>query len=142
MVGEAQPKPLVPDLVPVSATTLPEVAPFPLVIPTGAQRSGGTCGSAVSSWATPVRQLTLPGSAALPFVISTGALKERSGEICGSLQGTPVPTFFFLVLVLNPNEKSYGRARIHESKLTLDSLRYIVRYIEYRRRKYVWTRQI
>jgi hypothetical protein len=33
-----------------SATTLLGRAIFPLVIPTGAQRSGGTCGSAVPSW--------------------------------------------------------------------------------------------
>jgi hypothetical protein len=33
-----------------SATTLPGSAISPLVIPTGAQRSGGTCGSAVLAW--------------------------------------------------------------------------------------------
>jgi len=38
------------------ATTLTTGAAFPLIIPTGAQRSGGTCGSAVYSWATPVQQ--------------------------------------------------------------------------------------
>jgi hypothetical protein len=33
-----------------SATTLLEALPLPLVIPTGAQRSGRTCGSAALSW--------------------------------------------------------------------------------------------
>ena len=68
--------------------------------PTGAQRSGGTCGSAVLSWKCfsteeswafglpkvmkngSYSATTLPGSTALPFVISTEA--QRSGEICGS----------------------------------------------------------
>jgi iron complex transport system substrate-binding protein len=68
-----------------------------LFIPTEVQRSGGTYGSAVSSWKYfPTEEswafgrpklmkngacsaTTLPGSAALPFVISTGA--QRSGEI-------------------------------------------------------------
>jgi hypothetical protein len=46
-----------------------------LVIPTGAQRSGGTCG-------LPLPKPLLRVIMTLPFVISTGA--ERSGEICGS----------------------------------------------------------
>ena len=46
-----------------------------LVIPTGAQRSGGTCG-------LPLPKPLLRVITTLPFVISTGA--ERSGEICGS----------------------------------------------------------
>jgi hypothetical protein len=50
--------------------------PFPLVIPTVAQRSGGTCGSAVSSWATPVRQpLSLE---APPFPLSSRPELRRS----------------------------------------------------------------
>src|ERR1700733_14741589 len=70
------------------------------VIPTGAQRSGGTCGPTVLSWKCfsteeawargPTKgdenslysATIVPGSTTLPFVISTGA--QRSGEICGS----------------------------------------------------------
>jgi hypothetical protein len=70
---------------------------LPFVIPTGAQRSGGTCGSAPLSWKcfsteeswafSPPKAMknrfssatTLSGRATLPFVISTEA--KRSGEI-------------------------------------------------------------
>jgi hypothetical protein len=83
-----------------SATTLPGSTTLPFVIPTGAKRSGGACGSAVSSWkcfsteeswavsAPKVMKnsfcsaTSLPGSTTLPFVISTEA--KRSGEIRGS----------------------------------------------------------
>jgi hypothetical protein len=36
-------------------------------------------------------------------------------------------------------QKPLAGEKFAESSLTLDSLRYIVRYIEYRRRIYVWT---
>jgi hypothetical protein len=57
------------------ATTLYATVALSFVIPTGAQRSGGTCGSADPSW----KRRLLSSSR---IVISTGA--KRSGEICGS----------------------------------------------------------
>jgi hypothetical protein len=80
------------------ATSLSGRATSPLVIPTGAQRSGGTCGSGAPflevffdrgirafgppkvTKSSPRSATTLPGCTALPFVISTEA--KRSGEIC------------------------------------------------------------
>jgi hypothetical protein len=82
-------------------------SPFPLVIPTGAQRSGGTCGSVALPWKCfsteesrsfgppevmkngSCSAATLPGSTALPFVISTEAYPDfllraaGNDHVCG-----------------------------------------------------------
>jgi hypothetical protein len=79
-----------------------------LVIPTGAQRSGGTCGSAALSWECfsteeswafgPPKVMkngfcsatTVDGGTALPFIISTEAYPDflrraaGNGHMCGS----------------------------------------------------------
>ena len=68
-----------------SATKLPGNTALPFVIPTGAQRSGGTCG-------LPIHSSLTRAIATLPFVISTGA--QRSGEICG-FNGPFMEMFFY-----------------------------------------------
>jgi hypothetical protein len=65
-----------------------------------------------------------------PFLEMFFGRAKRSGGTCG----------FFPPTV--HNENLLPRHEIEESSLTFDSLRYIVRYIENRRRNYVWTRQI